>query len=136
MKKFSLLLGALGGAFAGYLFSNKQLRRDLATAKDAESAAKLLGKHLQKDGKNLASQVQDFVESDEVQKNLTKAKKYAEEKFVVARRELMKLVYKAEDAVSDAAGQAGTAAQKTAKRAAKHAKRTFRRVETRVRKLV
>lgn len=135
MRKFSLLLGALGGAFAGYLFSNKQLRKELATAKDAESAAKLLGKHLQKDGKKLAEQVQDFVESDEVKKNLQKAKKYAEEKFVVARRELVKLVHKAEDATQDVAGQAGKVAKKTAKRAAKHAKRTFRRMETRVRKL-
>ena len=53
---------------AGYLFSNKKLRDDLGKAKDAEEAAVILGKHLQKDGKKFAGQVREFVESDEVQK--------------------------------------------------------------------
>ena len=34
MRKYSLLLGALGGAMAGYLFSNDKLRKELATAKN------------------------------------------------------------------------------------------------------
>lgn len=128
MKKLSLLLGALGGAFAGYLFSNPKLRKDLATVKDAESAARLLGRHLQQDGKKLAVQVQDLMESDEVQKNLKKAKQYAQDTFVTARKELTRLVRRAEDATSDKAAS-------TAKRAVRKAKTAVRRVKAKIRSL-
>ncbi|MDD3896305.1 MAG: hypothetical protein PHU04_00450 [Candidatus Peribacteraceae bacterium] len=94
MKKLSLLVGTLGGAFAGYLFSNKKLREQLANAKDPEAAAKLLGKHLQQDGKRLAGQVREFIESDEVQKNMEKAKKFAAEKMKEAKEELNDVVRK------------------------------------------
>ncbi len=77
MRKLTLLLGAMGGAMAGYVFSNKTLRDELTNAKDAEAAGKVLAKHLSKDGKQVGSEVKKFIESDEVQKNLTKAKKYA-----------------------------------------------------------
>lgn len=136
MKKLSLLIGALGGAMAGYLFSNKQLRKELATAKDAESAARLLGRHLQRDGKKLAEQAQDFIESDEVQKNLRKARDYAEQTFVTARKELMKLVSRAEKGAEDMAGDAGVAAKRAAKRAVKTAKKTVRKAQMKVRKLL
>jgi phage-related tail protein len=116
MKKLSLLVGTLGGAMAGYLFSNKRLREQLGNAKDAESAARLLGKHLQHDGKKLANQVREFVESDEVQKNVTKAKKYASKKMNEAKKELNTLVKK------------GTKkAKKTVKRTAARTKATVKR---------
>ncbi|HLD63843.1 MAG TPA: hypothetical protein VI913_03020 [Candidatus Peribacteraceae bacterium] len=115
MKKLSLLVGTLGGAMAGYLFSNKKLRDDLANAKDPEAAAKLLGAHLQRDGKKLAKQVRDFVESDEVQSNLKKAKKYAQQKALEAKAEL-------ETMISKEAKRAGVAAQKGMRTAKKKAK--------------
>jgi len=136
MKKLSLLIGALGGAMAGYLFSNKQLRKDLATAKNAESAAKLLGQHLQRDGKKLAAQVQDFVESDEVKQNWKKAKAYTHKSFISARKELMKLVHRVEDAAGDAAYHTEKVAKVAAKRAVKKAKKAARRIETKVRKIL
>ncbi|MDO8468239.1 MAG: hypothetical protein Q7S29_00575 [Candidatus Peribacter sp.] len=136
MKKLSLLIGTLGGAMAGYLFSNQKLRKDLAEAKDAETAARLLGKHLQQDGKKLAAQAQEFVESDEVQKNWKKAKIYAQDTFEVARKELTKLVNRAEEATADAAGEAGSSARKVAKKVARKAKITARRMQTKVRKLL
>jgi hypothetical protein len=136
MRKLSLLIGALGGALAGYLFSNKQLRKDLATAKSAESAAKLLGKHLQRDGKKLAEQVQDFVESEEVQRNWKKAKEYAHASFVSARRELMSLMRRAGETAGDAAQRTGKVAKSAAKKAIRKARKTVRRVETKVRKLM
>ncbi|MDD5041751.1 MAG: hypothetical protein PHX87_04855 [Candidatus Peribacteraceae bacterium] len=136
MKKLSLLIGTLGGAMAGYLFSNQKLRKDLSEAKDAETAARLLGKHLQQDGKKLAQQAQEFVESDEVQKNWKKAKTYAQESFDVARKELTKLVNRAEEAASDAAGEAQSAARKVAKKAARRAKKTAHRMQTKMRKLL
>ncbi len=86
MKKFSLLLGTLGGALAGYILSNDKLRTELSTAKDPEAAAKLLGTHLSKDGKKIAKEVQAFAESDDVQKNLKKAKSYAHKKFTEAQK--------------------------------------------------
>lgn len=92
MKKVSLLVGTLGGAMAGYLFSNKKLREQLSKAKDSEEVAALLGKHLQKDGKSLAKHVKAFVESEDVQTNLTKAKSYASDHLKNASTELKKMV--------------------------------------------
>lgn len=77
MRKLTLLLGAMGGAMAGYVFSNKTLREELTNAKDAEAAGKVLAKHLAKDGKQVGKEVKNFIDSDEVQDNLAKAKKYA-----------------------------------------------------------
>lgn len=79
MRKLPLLLGTLGGAMAGYLFSNKKLREELSDAKNAEQAGKILAAHLQKDGKQIGAEVQKFVKSDMVQENLSKAKKTAQQ---------------------------------------------------------
>ncbi len=139
MKKLSLLIGTLGGATAGYLFSNKKLREQISEAKDAEEVAKLLGAHLQKDGKKLAKQIQEFVESEEVQKNVTKAKKYADKKFNEAKKELnvgkKKVANSAKKAVKKGKTQAKRTAKKTASKAKKTAKKTAKRVKTKVRKL-
>ena len=78
MRKLPLLLGTLGGAMAGYLFSNKKLRDQLSGSKNAEEAGKILAEHLQKDGKQIGAEVQKFVQSEIVQDNLGKAKKMAE----------------------------------------------------------
>ena len=94
MKKFSLLLGTLGGAFGAYLLSNTKLRKQLANASDAESAAKILGRHLQDDGKKVAKEVKHFVQSDEVQTNLKKLQKYAVHSFDSAKKEVQALVKK------------------------------------------
>lgn len=94
MKKFSLLLGTLGGALAGYILSNDKLRKQMADAPNAEAMAKVLGQSLTKDGKKVAKEVKGFVESDDVQKNLKKAKAFASKKLGVAQKELNKLVKK------------------------------------------
>jgi hypothetical protein len=86
MKKVSLLLGTLGGALAGYILSNDKLRTELTKAKDTETAAKLLGTHLSRDGKKIAKEVQTFVTSEDVQKNLKKAKTFAQKKFTEAQK--------------------------------------------------
>ncbi len=124
MKKLSLLLGAMSGAMAGYLFSNKKLRDDIMMAKDPEAAAKMLGKHLQHDGKQFASQVQDFVKSDEVQKKLHQAQKYAKKKTDQATKELKKLM------------KMGTKSAKSGiKTATRSAKRAAKRVKSKTRLL-
>ncbi len=94
MRKFSLLLGTLGGALGGYILSNEKLRKQMAEAKNAEGMAKVLGQHLTKDGKKIAREVKVFVESDEVQKNLHKAKAFASKKLGVAQKELEKYARK------------------------------------------
>jgi hypothetical protein len=94
MKKFSLLLGTLGGAMAGYLLSNDKLREDLANAKDPEAAAKLLGTHLAKDGKKIGKEVKGFVESEHVQKNMRQMKTYATKQWTVAQKSLQGMVKK------------------------------------------
>jgi hypothetical protein len=94
MKKFSLLLGTLGGAFGAYVLGNSKLRKQLMHAKDTESAAKILGKHLQEDGKKVAKEVRTFVESDDVQRNWKSFKGFAADKLKVAKKELDTLVKK------------------------------------------
>ena len=150
MKKLSLLLGTLGGATAGYLFSNKKLRDQLANAKDPEDAAKMLGAHLQKDGKKLAKQIQEFIESDEVQNNVTKAKKFAAQKVSEAKKELNVGKTKITKSVNDSIARAEQSAKKAVKKGKKTAKssvkktaakakktagKTAKRVQTKVRKL-
>lgn len=94
MRKFSLLLGTLGGALAGYILSNDRLRHRMANAPNAEAMAKMLGEQLTKDGKKVAKEVKTFVESDDVQRNLKKAKAFATKKLGVAQKELEKYARK------------------------------------------
>lgn len=88
MKKFSLLIGALGGALGGYLLSNTKLREGLLDAKDPEHAAKLLARHLKDDGKKIAKEAQNFLESKEVQNNIAKARKFAAMKMNEAKKQV------------------------------------------------
>lgn len=94
MRKFSLLLGTLGGALAGYILSNERLRKQMSDAPNAEAMAKILGQQLAKDGKKISHEVQTFVESEDVQKNLKKAKAFATKKLGVAQKELEKYAKK------------------------------------------
>ena len=124
MKKLSLLIGTLGGATAGYLLSNKKLREQLSKVKDADEAAKLLGKHLQKDGKKLAKQVQEFVQSDEIQDNLEAAKEFTKKKISGAGKQVSKKAKStAKKTVKAAKGKAKAAVSRkkapTKKKAAK-----------------
>lgn len=92
MKKVSMFLGALGGAMAGYLLSNKKLREELIETDDPKKAAKILGAHLQKDGHAFAQDVKEFVESEPVQKKVKEAKKYADKQYAMAKKEVRKAV--------------------------------------------
>ncbi len=92
MKKLTLLLGSLGGALAGYVFSNKQLRHDLAKAKDAQAAAKILGKHLSNDGQAVGKEVTQFVKSDHFQDKMSEAKKYAKDYYTKSKKEVEKMM--------------------------------------------
>lgn len=92
MKKLSLLVGTIGGALAGYVFSKSGLREELSNAKDAESAARILGKHLSKDGQKLGKEVMHFVDSPEVHRNLKAAQKYVTDSALKAKHELDKMM--------------------------------------------
>lgn len=94
MKKLSLLIGTIGGALAGYVFSKAELREELANAKDAEAVAKILGKHISKDGKKMGADMKAFIDSPEVQKNWKKAKIYAEKQYDKAKKEVSGMVTK------------------------------------------
>lgn len=110
MKKLSLFVTALGGALGGYILSNDKLRKELSNSKNAEDAAKLLGKHLANDGNKLAHEVKKFVESEEVQTKIGHAKKYAKDTWKDASKEMEKLVKKGQK-------QAGKAFKKMSSRA-------------------
>jgi thioredoxin-like negative regulator of GroEL len=122
MKKVSLLLGALGGAMAGYVFSNGKLREELADAKDAEAAGKILAKHLQQDGKKIGSEVKRFAQSDEVKGNMTKAKKFVAHHAQKIKNDMKAFVVEskmgAKKAVKTAPAKAKKAAAKATKKAA------------------
>lgn len=118
MKKLTLLLGAMGGAMAGYVFSNKTLRDELSKAKDAEAAGKVLAKHLAKDGKQVGGELKRFVESEEVQENLTKAKKYAMEQAKELQKNAMALMKEGQKQMGIATKGAKTAAKRKVKKTA------------------
>jgi hypothetical protein len=117
MRKLSLLVGTLGGAMAGYVFSNAKLREELADAKDAEAAGKVLAKHLQKDGKQIGKEIHTFVKSDAVQDNVDKAKKYADTQLKKIKVDLKNMMGKAQKKTaakaSKAVSKAKTATKKT-----------------------
>ncbi len=96
MRKYSLLFGALGGALAGYLFSNEKLRKELSTAKTADDAGKILSKHLSHDGKRIGGEVKKFVDSDLVQDNMKKMKVAAKDYFDKAKGEVAVMMKEAE----------------------------------------
>lgn len=129
MKKVSLLLGALGGALGGYLLSNAKLREGLSATKNAEEAARLLGKHLQQDGKKLAKDVKNFVESKEVQDNVAKARKFAAKKAVEARKTIEAFMKKGEQKAMKAAKHGAKSAKIAVRRAHTRAKTGFRSEE-------
>ncbi len=113
MRKYSLMLGALGGAVAGYLFSNEKLREELVAAKNPEQAGKILAKHLSVDGKKLGGEVQSLVKSPAFKDNVSKARTYAKTQFTKAKKEMQELVKKA-------------GAKRHAKKAVKHAKKAVK----------
>jgi len=114
MKKFSFLLSTLGGALAGYVFSNSTLRDQLVGAKNAEEAARLLGKHLQKDGKKFGDHVKQLLQSKEVKSHMHKAKAFVEKKVGMVK-----------SGVGEYIAQEKVRAKKTVRKAAKRAKNVF-----------
>ena len=121
MRKLSLLVGALGGALAGYVFSNAKLREELSHAKSAEDAAHVLGKYMQRDGQRLGKQVKELIHSEEVQRNVQKAKAFVQRSVDGATKEIQALTARGKD-------RAKTAIKRTASRAKKVAKKAVRSV--------
>jgi len=119
MKKLSLLLGTLGGALAGYVFSNTKLREELSGAKDAEAAGKILAKHLQTDGKQIGKEVQQFVKSDVVQDNMHKAQKYVKENAKKLQGDLKTMMTGEKAAMKKAATKTVKTVKKAVKKAVK-----------------
>jgi hypothetical protein len=103
MKKLSFLLGTVGGALAGYVFSNQKLRDQLLKAKDASQAAKILGKHLSEDGQIVAKEVGQLAEQYDLDDKLAGGKKYVQSYYKSAKDEVQKfLSSKAKDATKAA----------------------------------
>ena len=123
MKKVSLLLGALGGAMAGYVFSNGKLREELANAKDAEAAGKILAKHLQHDGKKIGHEVKRFASSPEVKDNLSKAKKFVQHHAKKVKDDMKTFVVDTKAGMKKTAKTAPAKAKKAAVRATKSTKK-------------
>lgn len=121
---------------AGYILSNKKLRESLAKAKDADDVAKLLGKHLQRDGKKIAKQVKEFVDSEDVQNNIKKAKSFATKKVNDAKDELSELMCEGKGKVKKAAKKGVSKARSTAKKGAAKASKTAKKAVRKAKKKV
>lgn len=119
MKKLSLFLGTIGGAVAGYVFSNTKLREELLTAKDAEEAGRILAKHLSTDGKQIGKEVKTFVESDVVQSHMKKAQTYVSKNAKKLQGDLKAMVTGAKKAAKPAAKKAASKVTKSVKKAVK-----------------
>jgi hypothetical protein len=119
MKKLTFLVGSLGGALAGYVFSNNKLRKELMDAKDTAAAAKILGKHLSADGHVVAKEARQFAEEHHLDKHVAKGKKYVKNYYDNAKDEVQKFL-------GDKVEQASKAATKAAKRTVKSVKKAVR----------
>lgn len=122
MRKLSLLIGALGGALAGYVFSNAKLREELSHAKNAEDAAHVLGKHMQRDGQRLGKQVKELIHSEEVQSNVQKAKAFVQRSVDGATKEIRMLTQQGKDRAKTAVKRTSARAKKVAKKAVRSMK--------------
>lgn len=92
MKKLTFLLGTLGGAMAGYVFSNKKLRTDMLKAKDSTEAAKILGKHLSTDGQTVAKEVRQLAEQHGLDDRIADGKQYVHDYYSSAKDEVQKFL--------------------------------------------
>lgn len=92
MKKLTFLLGTLGGAMAGYVFSNKKLRTEMLDAKDSKEAAKILGKHLSNDGQVVAKEVRQLAEQHGLDDRIADGKDYVQEYYTSAKDEVQKFL--------------------------------------------
>lgn len=119
MKKLSFLLGTLGGAMAGYVFSNKKLRDQLVNAKDASAAAKILGKHLSEDGQVVAKEVRQLAEEHHLDDKVAEGKKYVQSYYQSAKGEVQKYL-------GAKVKEATTMATKAKKSAVKKVKKALR----------
>lgn len=119
MKKLSFLLGTLGGAMAGYVFSNKKLRDQLMAAKDASAAAKILGKHLSEDGQVVAKEVRQLAEEHNLDDRIADGRKYVQNYYESAKGEVQKFL-------GAKVKQATSVASKAKKHAVKKVKKALR----------
>ncbi len=115
MKKLSFLLGTVGGALAGYVFSNKKLRDQLVHAKDASQAAKILGKHLSEDGQIVAKEVGQLAEQYDLDDKIADSKKYVQSYYKSAKDEVQKFLGAKVKEASKAASKAKKGAMKKIK---------------------
>ncbi|MBP9850187.1 MAG: hypothetical protein KBC47_00655 [Candidatus Peribacteraceae bacterium] len=92
MKKLTFLLGTVGGAMAGYVFSNKKLRNEMLEAKDSKEAAKILGKHLSADGQVVAKEVRQLAEQHGLDDSIADGKQYVQDYYSSAKGEVQKFL--------------------------------------------
>lgn len=92
MKKLTFLLGTVGGAMAGYVFSNKKLRNEMLEAKDSKEAAKILGKHLSTDGQVVAKEVRQLAEQHGLDDRIADGKQYVQDYYSSAKDEVQKFL--------------------------------------------
>ncbi len=127
MKKLSFLLGSVGGALAGYVFSNNKLRSEMMKAKDTTAAAKILGSHLAKDGQTVAKEVQQLAEQHHLDQHIAHGKKYVKNYYDSAKDEVQKFLG---DKVKEATSVAKSAKKQVVRKAEKATKGVIKKVKS------
>lgn len=127
MKKLSFLLGSVGGALAGYVFSNNKLREELMKAKDTTAAAKILGHHLAKDGQTVAKEVQQLAEEHHLDTHIAHGKKYVKDYYDTAKDEVQMFL---SAKVKDATKVATKAKKQMVRKAEKTTNKVIRKVKS------
>ncbi|MSR68053.1 hypothetical protein EXS65_04525 [Candidatus Peribacteria bacterium] len=127
MKKLSFLLGSVGGALAGYVFSNNKLRSEMMKAKDTTAAAKILGSHLAKDGQTVAKEVQQLAEQHHLDQHIAHGKKYVKDYYDTAKDEVQTFL---SAKVKDATKAAKFAKKEVVKKAEKTTKKVMKKVKS------
>ncbi len=98
MKKFSLLVGAIGSTAAWYILSNKKLREDLGKARNPEETIQILTRYLGRDSEKIGKAVHEWVHSEEIQEGLSKAKDLTGKTIATAKQGLGSFFSKAKEA--------------------------------------
>jgi len=116
MKKLNFLIGAIGGMFGGLLLSNKKLRTDLKKVDDPKEAAKIIGKEIQRGGKEVAKEAKQWFESEKTQKGIRSWKRFMGKKWEGITTEAEHIAADAAKTAKVKAGEAYDKAKETIER--------------------
>jgi hypothetical protein len=95
-------VGAVAAAAGAYLFSKPALRKELRKAENPREALDIVGKHLQHDGQELATEVKDFAQHPRMHQRIRSLGKYFHHRQEEAKDAVKETVARASRKAHDA----------------------------------